>query len=46
MDRIQAFDYARQDHRFSIVTVLSNGVYAGDVFRCVAAHGDVMFTNM
>ncbi|GAC1500487.1 MAG: hypothetical protein NVS1B6_06730 [Steroidobacteraceae bacterium] len=31
---------------FCMVTGLSNGVYAGDVFRCVAANGDVMFTNM
>ena len=31
---------------FSIVTALSNAVYAGDIFRCVAANGDVMFTNM
>jgi hypothetical protein len=31
---------------FTLVTVLSNGVYAGDIFRCVAADGDVMYTNM
>lgn len=31
---------------FSIVIVLSNVVYAGDIFRCVAANGDVMFTNL
>ena len=31
---------------FSIVTVLSNASYAGDIFRCVAANGDVMFTNL
>jgi hypothetical protein len=31
---------------FSLITVLSNAVYAGDIFRCVAANGDVMFTNM
>ncbi len=31
---------------FFIVTVLSHGVHAGDIFRCVAANGDVMFTNM
>jgi hypothetical protein len=31
---------------FSLVAFLSNSVYAGDIFRCVAANGDVMFTNM
>jgi|GEM_PF-5519589 len=30
----------------SILTVLSNGVSAGDVFRCVGANGDVSFTNV
>jgi hypothetical protein len=31
---------------FALVTVLSNTVYGGDIFRCVAANGEVMFTNM
>ena len=31
---------------FSLATALSNAVYAGDIFRCIAANGDVMFTNM
>jgi hypothetical protein len=31
---------------FSLITALSNAAYAGDIFRCVTANGDVMFTNM
>jgi hypothetical protein len=31
---------------FVIVAVLSDCVYAGDIFRCVSANGDVMYTNM
>jgi hypothetical protein len=31
---------------FSLIAVLSNAVHAGDIFRCIAANGDVMFTNM
>jgi hypothetical protein len=31
---------------FSLIAVVSNAVYAGDIFRCVAANGDAMFTNM
>ena len=31
---------------FSLLAVLSIAVHAGDIFRCVTANGDVMFTNM
>jgi hypothetical protein len=31
---------------FSLIAVLGNAVHAGDIFRCTAANGDVMFTNM
>jgi uncharacterized protein with beta-barrel porin domain len=31
---------------FSLIAILSNAVHAGDIFRCVTANGDVMFTNM
>lgn len=31
---------------FSIVAALSNAAVAGDIYRCVAANGDVMFTNL
>jgi hypothetical protein len=31
---------------FCLVIAFSNAVCAGEIFRCVAANGDVMFTNM
>jgi hypothetical protein len=31
---------------FSLLAVLSNAVHAGEILRCIAANGDVMFTNM
>lgn len=31
---------------FSVLTVLSSTVHARDIFRCLAANGDVMFTNV
>ncbi|MDR3387977.1 MAG: hypothetical protein P4L92_13090 [Rudaea sp.] len=31
---------------FSLIVASGNAVHAGEIFRCVAANGDAMYTNM